>query len=129
MSQQENISQHAIYQKKCDLLLEQSEIRFAGLIDSMGNLLAGGFKDGITPLNDETQKREMCMEVALRTATRRDFDEPLGEVEFAAAKREKVVMISFPLNQNILLISAETNVDINKTAVKVMKIWQVGKRF
>jgi len=129
LSQQENISQHAIYQKKCDLLLEQSEIRFAGLIDSMGNLLAGGFKDGITPLNDETQKREMCMEVALRTATRRDFDEPLGEVEFAAAKREKVVMISFPLNQNILLISAETNVDINKTAVKVMKIWQVGKRF
>ncbi len=129
MSQQENISQHAIYQKKCDLLLEQSEIRFAGLLDSMGNLLTGGFKNGITPLNDETQKREMCMEVALRTATRRDFDEPLGEVEFAAAKREKVVMISFPLNQNILLISVETNVDINKTAVKVMKIWQVGKRF
>ncbi len=65
------------------------------------------------------------MEVALRTATRRDFDEPLGEVEFCAAKREKVVMMSFPLNQNILLISAETNVDINKTAVKVMKIWHV----
>ncbi len=124
LSQQKNISQHAIYQKKCDLLLEQSEIRFAGLLDSMGNLLAGGFKDGITPLNDETQKREMCMEVALRSATRKDFDEPLGKVEFAAAKREKVVMMSFPLNQNILLISAETNVDINKTAVKVMKIWR-----
>ena len=99
MLRQENISQHLIYQKKCDLLFEQPEIRFAGLIDSMGNLLAGGFKDGITPLNDETQKREMCMEVALRTATRRDFDEPLGEVEYAAAKREKVVMISFPLNK------------------------------
>ena len=113
----------AIHQKKCDLLLEQPEIRFAGLLDSMGNLLAGGFKDGITPLNDETQKREMCMEVALRTATRRDFDEPLGKVDFAATKREKVVMMSFPLNQNILLISAEPDVDIAKTAVKVMKIW------
>ena len=113
----------AIHQKKCDLLLEQPEIRFAGLLDSMGNLLAGGFKDGITPLNDETQKREMCMEVALRTATRRDFDEPLGKVDFAAAKREKVVMMSFPLNQNILLISAEPDVGIAKTAVKVMKIW------
>jgi len=122
--QQENISQHLIYQKKCDLLFEQPEIRFAGLLDAMGNLLAGGFKDGITPLNDETQKREMCMEVALRTATRRDFDKPLGEVDFAAAKREKVVMISFPLNKNILLISAEPDVDINKTAAKVMKIWR-----
>ena len=124
MLKQENISQHLTYQKKCDLLFEQPEIRFAGLIDSMGNLLAGGFKDGITPLNDETQKREMCMEVALRTATRRDFDEPLGKVEYAAAKREKVVMISFPLNKNILLISAEPDVDINKTAAKVMKIWR-----
>jgi len=121
---QENISQHSTYQKKCDLLFEQPEIRFAGLLDCMGNLLAGGFKDGITPLNDETQKREMCMEVALRTATRRDFDEPLGEVDFAATKREKVVMVSFPLNKNILLISAESDVDINKTAAKVMKIWR-----
>ncbi len=118
-----NLQEHYMYQKKCDLLFDQPEIRFAGLIDSMGNLLAGGFKDGITPLNDETQKREMCMEVALRTATRRDFDEPLGKVDFAAAKREKVVMMSFPLNKNILLISAETDVDIHKTAAKVMKIW------
>jgi len=64
---QENISQHLIYQKKCDLLFEQPEIRFAGLIDSMGNLLAGGFKDGITPLNDETQKREMfsCFSITI----------------------------------------------------------------
>ena len=90
----------------------------------MGNLLAGGFKGGITPLNDETQQREMCMEVALRVATRHDFDEPLGEVEFAAAKRKKVVMMSFTLNKNILLISTEPDVDINKTAAKVMKIWR-----
>jgi len=111
-------------QKQCELLFEQPEIRFAGVLDCMGNLLVGGFKDGITPLNDKTQMKEMCMEVALRVATRRDFDEPLGEVEFSVAKRKKVVMMSFPLNKNILLISAEPDVDINKTATKVMRIWR-----
>ena len=112
------------YQKQCELLFEQPEIRFAGVLDCMGNLLVGGFKDGITPLNDKTQMKEMCMEVALRVATRRDFDEPLGEVEFSVAKRKKVVMMSFPLNKNILLISTEPGVDINKTAAKVLRIWR-----
>ncbi len=111
--------------KKCDRLLQEDDIRFAGIINRMGKLLAGGFKDEITPLNDETQKRVMCMEVALRTATRRDFDEPLGEVDFAAAKRKKVVMMSFPFSKNILLISAEPDVNIDKTATKIMKIWRI----
>ncbi len=124
MSVQKNAFQHSVYQKKCDQLFEQSEIRFAGVLDCMGKLLVGGFKDGITPLNNQTQQREMCMEVALRVATRSDFDEPLGEVEFAVAKRKKVVMMSFPLNKNILLISAEPDIDIHKTAAKVMRIWR-----
>jgi len=125
MNQNQKPEEVESFNQKCKLLFEQPEIRFAGFLDVMGNLLAGGFKDGITPLNDETQQREMCMEAALRVATRRDFDEPLGKVEFATAKRKKVLMMSFPLNKNILLISADPDVDINKTAQKIMKICSI----
>ena len=67
----------------------------------MGNLIAGGFKDGMKPLEDETEIRKMFMEVVLRVTTRREFDQSLGEVEYSASRRKKVVVLSFPLKKKI----------------------------
>ena len=111
------------YAQKCNLFLKEPKVRFAGIIDKMGNLIAGGFKDGIKPLEDETEIRKMFMEVALRVATRSDFDQSLGEVEYSASRRKKVVVLSFPLGKEILLLSTDKNVDIDKTASKIMKIF------
>ena len=111
------------YDQKCNLLLKEPEVRFAGIIDKMGNLIAGGSKDGIKVLEDETERRKMFMEVALRVTTRRDFDQSLGEVEYSASRRKKVVVFSFPLGKEILLLSTDKNVDIDKTASKIMKIF------
>ena len=38
------------YTDKCNKLLEQNAIRFAGIIDANGKLISGGFKEGLTPL-------------------------------------------------------------------------------
>jgi len=123
MLQTEKIPNNSSYDQKCELLLKEPEVRFAGIIDKMGNLIAGGFKDGIKPLEDETEIRTMFMEVALRVATRSDFDQSLGEVEYSASRRKKVVVLSFPLGKEILLLSTDKNVDIDKTARKIMKIF------
>ena len=49
-------SPDSLYDKKCDQLLAESEIRFAGIVDKAGKLIAGGFKQGITPHEgDETR--------------------------------------------------------------------------
>ncbi len=45
MSQSVNLLEYQLYHKKCELLLKQPEIRFAGFLDSMGNLIAGGFRN------------------------------------------------------------------------------------
>ena len=113
------------YDQKCNLFLKEPQVRFAGVLDPMGNLIAGGFKDGIKPLEDETEIRKMFMEVALRVTTRSDFDQSLGEVEYSASRRKKVVVLSFPLGKKILLISTDKNVDIDKTASKIMKFFGV----
>ncbi len=124
MSIQESY-EYGIFQKKCEQLLQEDEIRFAGLVNHMGRLVAGGFKDGILPLEDEAERRKMYMELALRVSMRMEFDYSLGPVKYSASRREKAVMISFPLHNNILLISAEPSIDIEKCAQKVLKI--VGK--
>ena len=111
------------YKKKCELLLQIPDIRFAGLIDPMGNLIAGGFRPDVEPLKDENERKKMFMEVVLRQRTREDFDHNLGPVEYAAARRKNVLVLSFPMGKNVLLISTEKHLDTDRTAKKIMDIW------
>ncbi len=62
------------------------------------------------------------METVLRVKTRKEFDYDLGAVQYASARRNKVVTMTFPLNGKILFVSMELNVDIEDTAEKIMKI-------
>ncbi|MBM3910112.1 MAG: hypothetical protein FJ356_00500 [Thaumarchaeota archaeon] len=114
--------EYTIFQKKCDRLLKEDEIRFAGLINKMGRLVAGGFKKEINPLEDDAERQKMYMELALRVSMRMEFDYSLGKVKYSASRRVKSVMMSFPISNNVLLISAEPDVEIDKTAKKVMKL-------
>ncbi|MCZ6582845.1 MAG: hypothetical protein O6761_06715 [Thaumarchaeota archaeon] len=122
----EKSHEYSHFQQMCDILLEQEKIRFAGLINSMGKLVAGGIREGLVPLEDEAERQKMYMELALRVSMRKDFDYTLGPVKFSASRREKAVVMSFPINNNVLLISAEPEVDIEETANKVIKI--IGTR-
>ncbi|MGQ0637750.1 MAG: DUF6659 family protein [Nitrososphaerota archaeon] len=121
-SQAEKASEYFIAEQKCKALIQEDEIRFAGLINPMGKLAVGYFKPGIKPLEDDAERQKMYMELALRVSMRKEFDYSLGPVKYAASRREKAVMISFPINSNTLLVSAEPNVDIDKTANKIMKL-------
>jgi len=46
------------YQRKYEELLKEPEIRFAGFVDYMGNLILGDFRKGVTPLKDESERRK-----------------------------------------------------------------------
>jgi hypothetical protein len=120
--QKEKNEEYWIFDQKCSVLLQEDEIRFAGVVGPMGKLVAGGFKDGITPFVDDAELQKMCMELALRVSMRREFDYTLGPVKYTASRREKAVVMSFPINSNVLLVSIEPNVDIDKTAKKIMKM-------
>ncbi len=121
-AQKEKAEEYLIFDQKCTLLLQEDEIRFAGFINSMGRLVAGGFKEGITPLEDEAERQKMYMELALRVSMRKEFDYSLGPVKYAASRREKAVVMSFPMDSSVLLISAEPDCHIDETANKIMKL-------
>ena len=125
MSQTQKKQEYLLHQQKCEILLQEPEIRFAGLIDSMGHLVAGGMKKGLTPLEDQEDRRKMFMELILRVTTRQEFDSTMGRVKYSASRREKIVMMSFPLEKEVLLVSAKPDVDIEKTAKKVMTLCNI----
>jgi hypothetical protein len=122
MMVKEKTNEYWIFEQKCKRILEEDEVRFAGIINRMGNLVAGGFKEGLAPLEDEEDRRKMYMELILRVSMRADFDHSLGKVKYTASRREKAVMMSFPLDSNVLLVSADPNTTIDKTANKILKL-------
>jgi len=114
-----------IYDEKCKKLLNENEIRFAGIIDDVGKLISGGFKDGITPLESDETKLKSFMEFVSKASIRKEFDQSLGPINYLAARRDKAVLISFPfpISKIVLLISAESSANIEDLATKVVGIF------
>ena len=109
-------------QQKCDLLANEPEIRCAGFLDMMGNQIAGSFRKDVTPLKNAEERKKMFIEAVLRIRTRQDFDENLGPVTYAAARRTNVVTITILVGGKVLFVSAEPDVDIDDTAKKILQI-------
>ena len=114
-----------IYDEKCKKLLNENEIRFAGIIDDVGELISGGFKEGLTPLESDETKLKSFMEFVSKASIRKEFDQSLGPINYLAARRDKAVLISFPfpISKIVLLISAESSANIEDLATKVVEIF------
>jgi hypothetical protein len=122
MMTKEKTNEYWIFEQKCKNILQEDEIRFAGIINKLGKLVAGGFKEGITPLESEEDRRKMYLELVIRVSMRSEFDHDLGKVKYTASRREKAVVMSFPLDNNVLLVSAEPDISIDKVAHKILKL-------
>ena len=122
MTQVENLNEIQKYQQKCEKLMQEPEISFAGFLDMMGNLIAGGFSKVVTPLEDETERKRMFMQAVFRVRLRQDYDHKLGPVEYAAFRRKNVVEMTFLVGDKVLFVFAEYDIEIDKTARKIMEI-------
>ena len=122
MSQVEKSGEYNIFEQKCQNIQKDPEVRFAGLVNHMGHLVAGGMKKGVAPLEEEEDMRKLYMELILRVSMRKEFDQSLGAVKYSASRREKAVVLSFPIDNKVLLVSTNPNVDIDDTAQKIIKI-------
>jgi hypothetical protein len=98
------------------------KIRFAGLINDKGHLVAGGMISGKNPLEDTKKDEMLYMELALRVRMRQEFDAELGAVKFAMSYRDKVIVMSFPIGKEVLLVSAEKELDFGKFPFSALKV-------
>ena len=105
---------------KISNILLEPEIRFCGLIDSSGQLIIGDVKSGIIPFENDARRKQMFQELAHRVANRTGFDANLGRVKYSSSRREKVVMMSFPLGKYIILVIAEPSVNIDRLGWKII---------
>ena len=109
------------YEKICQDVLNEEHLRFCGLISGKGELITGGFRDGVTPLENDEDQKKMFQELAVRVSHRKNFDSKMGRVKYSASRREYLVMMSFPIGGNILLVTAEPHVNIDRLAFRIIE--------
>jgi len=111
------------FNKICDKVKQlDSEIRFAGVINQRGRLVAGGIKEGIKPLSSKRDDEMLFMELALRVKMRKEFDKQLGRVNFAMASRGRSMEMSIPIGDDILYIIGEPSVNYAEIPNAVFEI-------
>ena len=111
------------YGKICNSILSvDPKIRFAGVINERGRLVAGGMKENVEPLENEKDDEMIFMELALRVKMRKEFDKQLGPVNFAMASRKRALAISVPIKEDILYVVAEPDADYSTIPKTILGI-------
>jgi len=111
------------YENLCTLAQKiDSDIRFVGIINSKGRLVAGGMVSSKKRLGDRKGDEMLYMELALRVRMRREFDDDLGKVEFSMSFREKLIVMSFPMKNDVLMVSMERKTRFENVAFEILKL-------
>jgi hypothetical protein len=107
----------------CKKVFELDEkIRSARIINGRGKLVAGGMRQGLKSLEDARKDEMLFMELSLRVRMRHEFDEEFGRVEFSLSYRERVILMSFPIEDNVLFVSSERQLDLGKIPFHILEI-------
>jgi len=110
------------YDELCERVKKvDPKVRFAGVINSKGRLVAGGMVSSKKRLGDRKDDEMLYMELALRVKMRSEFDDDLGKVKFSLSFREKLIVMSFPMKNDVLFVSMDKKMSFDKIPFKILK--------
>jgi len=97
-------------------------IRFVGVVNSRGEVIEGGFQHGVQPLLEGTDEQQMYIQSLSNMTMLQNYSDRLGKVRYSITEHEKVTLMTFPLDDGILCVSASPKANINKIRNKVSKV-------
>jgi len=107
----------------CNGIFEVDEkIRFVGIIDQMGKLVVGDMKKGLTSLERDDGSIRLYLSYAINNILRRDFDNVFGKVLYTFSEREKIKLLTVPMDNYLLLVSIDKLADHVKLINKIMDV-------
>ena len=109
----------------CDTIIKlDRNIRFVGIVNDKGEVIEGGFQDGVEPLLEGSDEQEMYTNSLSNMALLKNYSDRLGKVKYSLTEHQKIAMMTFPLDNDILCLSVyskDTNVDrLKNTVVEII---------
>jgi hypothetical protein len=82
----------------CDKVLRiNAKIRFVGIANHLGTLLASDYRHNLVPLLTREETAHYVLQSILRSATREDFESKLGRQEYSIGKYQNVIRATVPI--------------------------------
>ena len=107
----------------CDRIIKLDRgIRFAGIVNNRGEVIEGGFRQGVEPLLNGTDEQQMYINSLSNLTMLQSYSDWLGTVRYSLTEHEKVALMTFPRGDGILCISAMPRANMNKIRDKVTKV-------
>lgn len=97
-------------------------IRFAGIVNNKGEVIEGGFKQGVEPLLDGIDEQQLYIHSLSNLKILQSYSDRLGIVRYNLTEHEKVNLLTFPLGDGILCLSATPKANTDKIHDKVIKL-------
>ena len=116
--------------KICDTIIGFSpSIRFVGIIDEMGGLLAYARRGDLEPLLDSKSTHYQFSHIAIKTGLEAFFDKSLGKVKFVWEEREGVQIIYFSINTMHIWVSIDKSVVRSKVLRVIDSCLPIARRY
>jgi hypothetical protein len=107
----------------CNGIFEINEkIRFVGIIDQMGKLITGNMKEGLRSLDRDDGSIRLYLGYAINNVLRRDFDNVFGRVLYTFSERERIKLLTIPIDDNLLLVSMDKFTDHVELINKIIAV-------
>lgn len=106
------ISEKAI-QSATKEILKEPQVRFVGIINRMGRLVAGEYRSDVKSHLLDKEDEMVYMQLAMEIFLRQEFDKKLGPIDYVLSKRKKVNMISIPIEKYLVLVSTEPTANVD----------------
>lgn len=107
----------------CNGIFEVDEkIRFVGIIDQMGKLVVGDMKKGLSSLERDDGSIRLYLGYAINNILRQDFDNVFGKVLYTFSEREKIKLLTIPMDNYLLLVSIDKLSDHDKLINKIIDV-------
>ena len=123
---------YAYAKEICNKVLElDKSIRFAGIANKMGTLIAYKLRKGIVPMLNEEELQNSVMTTVLRMKTREDYESKLGDVVYTFALYKRVKRATIPLDHpdlSVLSLSFDMAADQDTIIMdKILPVINQGK--
>ena len=88
----------SLFQKVCDEVISLNDsIRFAGISDKEGKLLAVSERQNLKPLLSNEERAQYAITAATRQYTRLRWEYHLGRIHYASSRYEKLARATIPI--------------------------------
>jgi hypothetical protein len=113
----------------CERIIKlDRSIRFVGIVNNRGEVIEGGFKQGLEPLLNGTDEQQMYIHSLSNLTMLQSYNDRLGKVRYSLTEHEKVTLMTFPLGDGILCLSAMPKANMDKIRDKIVKVLKSKSR-